>query len=447
MRRWMVSCGTILAVLLTLSAEAANPRVTLRLENVTASEAITALSDAAEIDIWMQVPDGVPGQPPPPVRAILEGRSSFRWRNTRFADALRQVCGRYGLERIPTFGLGLGLYHPDKKQNGPPVESPVVGEKSGVKFRVQVVSRRPWRTTEARDVPPPPQRTAPIGTLSMELRLALGGIDADRVAGVTNVSATDDLGTDVRGLDTERLGLFGAAARQGAWPDQTVVPLGLSLPHIRASKLVRLEGDLIGYQRVKRHRVEVPYPFPADGQVRIRLGNAEVNHLSLATTQAPDGADRTTLHARYTATRGDDAGMFARGGFSAQLIGVSGKVVVSAGQASSMSGGGGLVSGEAQRVYQRLEEPILRAVVSWVECSGQERLFRFRLKDIPLPPETTAPEPPRRDARGEGCNSPRLRVLAGPGDNERAAGSDWVPVKEARDREVRADIWDCRSSP
>ena len=47
MRRWMALCGTLLAVLLTLSAEAANPRVTLRLENVTALEAITALSDTA----------------------------------------------------------------------------------------------------------------------------------------------------------------------------------------------------------------------------------------------------------------------------------------------------------------------------------------------------------------------------------------------------------------
>ncbi len=414
MRRWIALCGVLLAALLTLSAEAANPRVTLRLEHVTAFEAITALSDTAGIPIWMQVPEGVPGQPPPPIRAILEGRSSFRWRNTRFADALRQVCGRYGLERIPTFGLGLGLYHPDKKQNGPLLDAPVVGEKSGVKFRVQVVSRQPWRTMEARDVQPSPQRTAPIGTLSMNLILALGGMDADRLAGVTNVSGKDDLGTRVTGQGTERLDLFGAAARQGAWPDQAVAPVNLNLPHIRASKLVRLEGDLIGYQRVKRHRVEVPYPFPADGQVRIRLGNAEVNHLSLSTSQTPDGATRTTLHARYTATRGDDAGMLFRGGLSTELIGVSGKVLSSGSGAGGLGGGNDRFRGEARRVYTRLEEPILRAVVSWVECSGQERLFRFRLKDIPLPPETPAPEPLRRDARGEEFNSPRLLALPGP---------------------------------
>src|SRR5262245_62152683 len=72
-----------------------NPKPSLKLENVTAVEAVAALSKAAGIPVEiLPLPAGGPEALP----AELHKNVSFDWSSATFAAALRQLCERYSLQ-------------------------------------------------------------------------------------------------------------------------------------------------------------------------------------------------------------------------------------------------------------------------------------------------------------------------------------------------------------
>src|SRR5437870_4442617 len=83
---------------LALPAAAANPRISLKVENATCAEAAAALGKAAGIPVELYRPPQQEGAPAPKPNPVLDEKASFDWTNIRFAQALRQLCERYHLQ-------------------------------------------------------------------------------------------------------------------------------------------------------------------------------------------------------------------------------------------------------------------------------------------------------------------------------------------------------------
>src|SRR5690242_5413998 len=104
--RWKIqgflSIALILAVIQT-PARAANPKVSLKVENATAAEAANALSQASGIAVELASSPGGALVPAP------DQKASFDWTGVPFARALRQLCEQYVL--LPNRrGAGYTLY-------------------------------------------------------------------------------------------------------------------------------------------------------------------------------------------------------------------------------------------------------------------------------------------------------------------------------------------------
>src|SRR5688572_21367228 len=80
-------CLVLALALCCASARAANPKVTLRLENVTAAEAIEQLSSASAV--FLELSGEVPKGPE---------RASFDWKDVTLATAMRQLCERFKIQ-------------------------------------------------------------------------------------------------------------------------------------------------------------------------------------------------------------------------------------------------------------------------------------------------------------------------------------------------------------
>src|SRR5262249_31614507 len=74
---------------------AQNPRLSLKLENLTAADAAARLGEAAGVSL--NLAGGGQAGAPAPGAARLQERASFDWTGVTFAQALRQLCERYGL--------------------------------------------------------------------------------------------------------------------------------------------------------------------------------------------------------------------------------------------------------------------------------------------------------------------------------------------------------------
>src|SRR5690349_5071605 len=71
---------------------AENPRISLKVDNVTPAEAVAQLGRAAGVRVECPGSGGLGGGFPDPME-----RASYDWTNTTFARALRQICEKYNL--------------------------------------------------------------------------------------------------------------------------------------------------------------------------------------------------------------------------------------------------------------------------------------------------------------------------------------------------------------
>src|SRR5579862_7648058 len=122
-----------------------NPTLSLQLENVTYAEVAAALSEATGIPIRLSASSAPPVPLAPPPRALDE-RHRFDWSGVSFAQALRDLCARYGLFSLRERG-GYRLGWSESAPPPTPVRYVGFTEQNGVRLFVRSVSRQYQYTT------------------------------------------------------------------------------------------------------------------------------------------------------------------------------------------------------------------------------------------------------------------------------------------------------------
>jgi hypothetical protein len=382
-----------LSLLLFLAAAplpADNPRISLKLENVTATEAAAALSRAAGVPV--EVDPGLRGAAPRRNQS-LEVKESYDWGAVYFADALRQLCDRYGLRPERRSGAYLLL----EQERAPrffwrnEVEVPPLG--------VRVFTRR--------------ISLDPVGMLKLEgegilvrnpLRLhlacALPARDPEMIAGFENVTAQDDLGNLLVSGD-DRSGNSGYSA---VYPDEWSSLVWLTPPAPGARRLAWVTGDLIVYRDYRLYRVEVPLTRAAGG-VRAEVEKAAVEVRRFGRVKdgdraaaAPGGAPgaffleaQVQVPAEGSRIVGDDQLPF----FPVLLTSSGAPARLAICRVDRNRGADGTTYNIHATYRDPGEEPV-KAVFTLVRRSDPQKLLSFRLEDVRLPPEA------RPSSAGEG---------------------------------------------
>ena len=423
--RWYPPLVLLLSAALVRSAGAANPKITLNLEAVTAREAVAALSKAAGIPIQFYTPPpGIPLQPQP----ALEEKATFDWKAVPFAQALRQLAQKYHLTPQPIPGPAY-ILNPGQVPQPAAVRRVGLAEKAGMRLFVRqlgVEYRRSVNFEGGQEFESP-------GSMNLTLGVEWESGDTAHLAGVANLVAKDDLGNL---LFHDHFGPARVRGSSGTYPDEWSSWLSLPAPHPRAKKLLWLEGDLLIYKHYKPVRVEFPVEEKGTtrqvGDATIELRRVEVRpaNPNPAQIQGDPGQEVTV-----------DAGVFVPSGsqlsptggglqFGLTLVGASGKGYSFG---SGGGGGGGGAEGARYNLNYRfiVQEPIVAVRFHLEEKSEPEKLLSFRLTNVPLPLEgvyvarkamprptpagsaTPAPERPFQEAGG-GTLTSRIEILGQP---------------------------------
>lgn len=387
MRRSRACLFTLLLVLAGLPpAQAENPRLTLKLENVTAAEAIQRLSTTTRVLIELR---------PRAAEGAGARRASFTWNDVTLGTALRQLCAEFGLRPFPApAGAGVALAPAGAGAAG---MGPKVGvvKKNGVKLYLRQISVNSQRSVDFMG-----GQGADNSRLSITFGAELPLGEPDAIAGVSNVAARDDQGNFL--LSDGGLAFEGPRFL-ASLPDEWTGMALISPPHPRAKKLVWIEGDLLVYKDYQTLPVEVPLPVDR-ATARQAAGDRWVEVVQFE-AGAPRSADRppagdplarTRLQARVFIP-GDPAqlGLLDRGStISPVLVGASGKTYRANGTGTRGNGYMGGMLYELDCSYPPVPEPVQKAVFRLVQKSDPQPLLSFRMTDVPLP--EASPFLPRR---------------------------------------------------
>jgi hypothetical protein len=379
--------GLLALVAAVRPAAGENPRISIKVENATFAEAAAALSRASGIPVehWnRRLPEGVARQLEP----LLDEKASFDWTNVTFARALRQLCDRYNLQPLSPTGRAYVL-HPAGVRPAPPAMPPGLFEKNGVRLFLRSLS---FTTSRRRWINFP--QGVPDASGYNSLELSIGGTipdgDADTIAGLGSLVAKDDRGTVLMLRQTGSA--VGTDITPGLFPDEWTTGFFLAGLHPMAKKLEWLEGDLIVFRQVRRHRVEFSVPVNQD-RARQQAGEAEVE-LTRFETGDPM-VSGPSVEAQVSTAHGSALRPRGFSDFLPMLVGASGRIYAPTGVGfgSSSSPKGARFQVFAQ--FQPIDEPVVRIVLQLVERSQPEKLLTFRMQDIPLPPEAVPAPPPR----------------------------------------------------
>ena len=371
MMRAIIS-GAMAGLLLGLTcgpARAENPRVHLKLENVTAAEAAAALGKAADVEIQLSTR----GQ-----EAAFQEKASFDWSDTTLGTALRQLTRRYPLRLSGHFG---GRYQLFADAQGPAPARQSLVEKNGVRIFVRSIGVYSNRQINFDDA-----QNSDNGNLNIFFGAEMPDGDPEAIVGVDAVSAKDDQGTI---LTSTRQGAFGRGpfGSSNGYPDEWSGSTSLSSPHPRARKLVWVEGDLLVYKTYRKHRVELA--VSDKGQAR-KVGDATV---ALTRFDRPPSPATTPDAQDFQVELSMSVPAGASASFSrmpqVRLLGKSGKLYNSSGGGVGTSGG---PEGETiliTSMFRNVPEPAERAVLFTVETGDPQRLLSFRMANVPLPGEAS----------------------------------------------------------
>jgi hypothetical protein len=368
----------VFTLILCAPAWAENPRISLKVENATAAEAVAQLSKAAGIPI--DISSRQPGE---------EERASFDWTNTTFARALRQLCERYGYHPSTMFAGSLMLMSgAAPKRAAMPVG---LVEKRGVRLFVERVSVSYNRTLDFRRAPNGDNEEN--SQLSLFISCELGDLDADAVVGLANVTAKDDQGSF---LISNASFMHGRSPFGDSYPDEWSGIASLSGPHPRAKKLEWIEGDLVVFRKYQPIRIEIPLPVTQE-TAKKQVGPATAEVVSFEPGKVPAGGagemagagrlSRSKIQARIFVP-GETANLHPGARFAPPgpvLVGESGKFYF---PNSTSSGGHARPDGmlyEIECGYGGVAEPVVKAIFRLAERSDPETLLSFRMFDIPLP--------------------------------------------------------------
>lgn len=391
--RFRVISPLCLAAALTccgLSARAANPKVSLKIENVTAEEAVARLSAAAGVPLQIQ------GQVPKGAE-----RATFDWTEVPLGTAMRQLCERFQVQPRKRWEGGYHLYPWPAAAPGPEPKRVGLSERNGVRlYATQVsVQNRQTRSFLARDVQPEESQ------MQLQLRCELGERDPDAMLGVENVSARDDLGNAVT---------FGTSGPvypgyyEPQYPDTWQTSLSFNLLNRRARKLALVEGDLMAYQTVRPLKVEVPLPLP-EKMVRRQVGDwlIVVSHYRASTPEPQEEEPGLPALVARHPMRGPSVRLrvyyphksplvSARSGqrdIMPQIQGASGRLHSPIPSDGKGAGDQVLMMTDTFLYLSTPGETPQKLVWSLIEKSDPIRLMRFRMEDIPLPEAPTGAAP------------------------------------------------------
>ena len=249
-------------------AHARNPKVNLKLDQVTAAEAIKALTKAAGVSIRAPQIGAAKAVQGAVVPAVLQEKHSFDWSAARLGEALRQLCSRYELRLSRDYRTGgYSLY--SAPGFAIPAGPPGIGlvEKQGVKLAVSSATSNYYRNVNfAAGGGPQVNGSA---QLNLQLAARLRDLDPLKIAGIANVTAKDDTGNVL--VSNQRGMISWSGSYGGNFPDEWRGNVSLSNPHPQAKKLTWLEGDLLVYRVVHHVRVELALP-PTQKLVKKELG-------------------------------------------------------------------------------------------------------------------------------------------------------------------------------
>lgn len=380
---------SLAALTVAARAGADNPRVTLRLERATAPEIIAALSKASGVPISLFGETQEPGDHPPPVEG-LEQRTSVDWKALPLADALRELCKKYPMRPTPTQGGGITL-QPTFEAPLPPMARRVgLTEQQGVRLYALGANVNINRVLRFDGGP-----QEGMNVLVLEVAGEIPGGQAESIAGLAHVTAQDDLGHVLTPMGEA----VGPNLYVPGYPDEFRGHLAFNRPHPRAKKLVWVQGEVMVHRTFKPYSLQLPLPVPATGTRKI-AGPFTVEALNYeAVAKLPDDqipapdfkvGPRVTIRARARAgiplPHAEEIWRAAPA-----LIDQTGRLYAPLSMTPSPDGGQP-DSLELTCVYPAPLAPVSHLVLRLVERSEPQKLFTFRMKDIPLPPEDL-PEP------------------------------------------------------
>ena len=393
----LVCCWAIVALAMCCgAARAENPQVSLKLENVTVAQACQRLQEAAHITVE-------PGNIAVGDNTMV--KASFNWTDTSFAGALRQLCQKFSLRPQKKAEGGYVLYESFQAAQQGPARTASSVTRSGVRLSVIGVSLSENRNLSFH--PTVPEYTT--SSLGLTLSAILSQGDAETVAGVQDLVAQDDLG----GFLTNP-GLLASPYNNSStiYPDEWSGGVYFASPNPKARRLRWVEGDMMVFRSVRTQHAEAEMPLK-ESVVSVKAGEATFVLSRYRVLPKPDTNDDKnlpglaipaqvdwgpTLRVRLY-TRNDVQYRPANGGYelAPTVVGKSGKKYLGV----LIRGGGSYSDAEKTArdgiyLFPGVEEEITRIFWDFQEKSHPEKLFSFRLTDIPFP--DAAPAPPAGNA-------------------------------------------------
>ncbi|HTE20719.1 MAG TPA: hypothetical protein VK689_20325, partial [Armatimonadota bacterium] len=358
--------AALLAVVTPVPGWGANPAISVRAREVTLTEAAAILEKAAGVPIEVRL---LIGPPFPAPEVDPELRTSFDWSASTLGKALRELADRYGLHASARPGGGYVLMSVFGGARLKPYHPVGAVERDG--FRIGLRSLTVQRERGA---------AQGGGSLSLGLWVDVLTGDVESIAGIENVTASDDRGGIL--LTTQ------SSSGSTLLPDGWGSTFRLDPPHPGATRLKWIEGDLILYRRLKPFRFEIPLPLPESGATRQR-GEVEVEVVTIVPGKAEvptDPIERQhagpTVQVRLRHPRGftiDSAG--SSWGAAPLLAGISGRTYAP----NAMSGGDRgsteqILSNEFDYRFPAIDEPLAAVVFNLVQKEDPETQVYFRLQ-------------------------------------------------------------------
>ncbi|MGV3722223.1 MAG: hypothetical protein ACO1SX_15050 [Actinomycetota bacterium] len=384
--RWSVCpiVAALVGLLWPSAAHASNPPVTLALEEVTCKQALEALTKATGLPFELREPTLQPGAKLPESYARLLQRRNFTWRNVRLAFALRQIAREYGL-RLSRYSNTFSFAPELGAAQAAPAPKISIS-KQGVTIFPSYVSMSSQRSQNLETG----QAADQSANLNLRLKLQWPEGEPDTVVGFDNVVARDDQGNVL--LWNAPFNLTRRPTTGGGFPDEWYENLSLTDPHPRAKKLQWLEADLLVYGVYRPITLEIPLTDKQKLGVK-RSGDVEaaiIGYEPPAMTPGTPPTSGPTVKSKVVMPQGERS-IAPAFGYSPTpvLVGASGKLYPSRGGRSSGNTRQGVIEYELESRYPVINEPVVKAVFTFVERGEPRKLFSFRLDDIPLPTEGT----------------------------------------------------------
>ncbi len=401
--RMLIALLVLACLLGAEPARAENPRITLRVQEVSLDAVLRELQRVSFVRLRNAAPRPSPGATPPRPAPWLE-RASFDWRDVPLSRALREVAARFGVAPVGG-GDELQFYPRSVRAAGPEPRPVRQGE-----VNLTVVGLQRYEQFTRRLLDPDAAGSRNASSHAVTLRVHWEDGDASDLAGIANVRATDGNGRTVTG--TAAAGYF-----FGGFPDETQFQLSFPALTAGTTKLAVVEGELLRYPPRRRRRLQVPVPLaeavvqvPVEPDLLFAVSRFREEEFAVEENTAvgtPEGnaftSHRFTLRARTYqrnnaaerwAWKGRGGGRQRTGDLQPYLKGASGRLYPWSN--SEGAGYSDAIWGEVDYAltFTDIPEPVVAVIWDLEERPQPQRWMRFKLQNLILPSPASAAAAP-----------------------------------------------------